>query len=363
MRRVLGPEDYARWLAGFLPDIPKNPRHPWLMPAVVIDRADPKLAHTDGLNLSRAWMLEGIARGLPPSDRRIAALRGGCSVASRRRASQYHRRKLRRRSLARHVCRVPHERGGSPMRAVSTASSAATKSSKAVPTLLNSVTADGLRAGRPARHEVRELAAHAARVDRSAPYRADDLSGLAHGAPKGIDEQLAAREGRIVGLAHVGREGPDQIEMLPGSEPRTPHQMLPGIAWRSSRHGPSAPRSPDPPRLRRPSPGRSNEGRQRTRVQRVASPDPDLPNRAHERVAFDQMRSQSPGSHHQQARGLRCAEQACGQRRGRAGTPQRELAAVEQRLRAAPSPRPAAGRLRPPPAGFAAHCPDRWSPI
>ncbi len=74
MRRVLGPESYARWLAGFLPQIPKNARKPWLMPAVVIDRADPKLAHTDGLNLSRAWMLEGIARGLPTSDRRIAAL-------------------------------------------------------------------------------------------------------------------------------------------------------------------------------------------------------------------------------------------------------------------------------------------------
>ena len=82
MRRVLAsvPEDYARWLSGFLPGIPKNARHPWLLPAVVIDRADPKLAHTDGLNLSRAWMLEGIARGLPPSDRRIAALRAAAQL-------------------------------------------------------------------------------------------------------------------------------------------------------------------------------------------------------------------------------------------------------------------------------------------
>jgi hypothetical protein len=80
MRRVLDPENYARWLTGFLPQIPKNARDPWLMPAVVIDRADPKLAHTDGLNLSRAWMLEGIARGLPPSDRRIAALRAAAQL-------------------------------------------------------------------------------------------------------------------------------------------------------------------------------------------------------------------------------------------------------------------------------------------
>lgn len=75
MRRVLGPADFARWLSAFLPQIPKRADRPWLVPAEVIDRADPKLAHTDGLNLSRAWMLEGIAHGLPPGDRRIAALR------------------------------------------------------------------------------------------------------------------------------------------------------------------------------------------------------------------------------------------------------------------------------------------------
>ena len=82
MRRVLGPENFAHWLTGFLPDIPTNGRKPWLQPAIVIDRADPKLAHTDGLNLSRAWMLEGIAQGLPPSDRRIAALRASAQLHS-----------------------------------------------------------------------------------------------------------------------------------------------------------------------------------------------------------------------------------------------------------------------------------------
>jgi len=34
------------------------------------DPSDPKLAHLDGLNLSRAWMLEGIAAGLPKGDKR-----------------------------------------------------------------------------------------------------------------------------------------------------------------------------------------------------------------------------------------------------------------------------------------------------
>jgi hypothetical protein len=79
MRRVLAAPEFARWLASFLPQIPHGRRTSadltaWLEPGVVTDRADPKLAHIDGLNLSRAWMLEGIAHGLPPHDARIAAL-------------------------------------------------------------------------------------------------------------------------------------------------------------------------------------------------------------------------------------------------------------------------------------------------
>ena len=80
MRRVLPPGDFASWLSGFLPQIPRasgaatRKAHSWLEPAVVTDRSDPKLAHIDGLNLSRAWMLEGIAHGLPPGDARIGAL-------------------------------------------------------------------------------------------------------------------------------------------------------------------------------------------------------------------------------------------------------------------------------------------------
>jgi hypothetical protein len=74
MRRVLAPADYADWLRAFLPQVPKSGGDAWLPPGVVTDRTDPKLAHLDGLNLSRAWMLEGIAHGLPPRDRRVPAL-------------------------------------------------------------------------------------------------------------------------------------------------------------------------------------------------------------------------------------------------------------------------------------------------
>ena len=76
MRRVLDRGAFATWLTKFLPQIARSAgRRPWLAPAIVTDRSDPKLAHLDGLNLSRAWMLEGTAAGLPPADPRIASLR------------------------------------------------------------------------------------------------------------------------------------------------------------------------------------------------------------------------------------------------------------------------------------------------
>jgi hypothetical protein len=75
MRRVLAPAEYGAWLTAFLPSIPKDGSAGWVVPAVVTDPGDPKLAHLDGLNLSRAWMLEGIASGLPAGDARVASLR------------------------------------------------------------------------------------------------------------------------------------------------------------------------------------------------------------------------------------------------------------------------------------------------
>ena len=74
MRRVMAPPEYADWLRGFLPQIPVDGSAGWLEPAVVTDPSDPKLAHLDGLNLSRAWMLDGIVSGLPAKDARRASL-------------------------------------------------------------------------------------------------------------------------------------------------------------------------------------------------------------------------------------------------------------------------------------------------
>lgn len=74
MRRILPAREYGEWLRHFLPVIPASSKKPWLAPAEVTDRSDPKLAHLDGLNLSRSWMLLGIASGLPRGDRRVGAL-------------------------------------------------------------------------------------------------------------------------------------------------------------------------------------------------------------------------------------------------------------------------------------------------
>jgi hypothetical protein len=90
MRRVMPEVEFAAWLGRALPDLPLDlaPQGPldggpgFLPVAVATDRADGKLAHLDGLNLSRAWMLEGIASGLPSADPRLPALRAA-AVAHR----------------------------------------------------------------------------------------------------------------------------------------------------------------------------------------------------------------------------------------------------------------------------------------
>ena len=82
MRRILPPGQFAKWLEGFLPEIPLDGGADWLPVGVVTDRADGKLAHLDGINLSRAWMLEGMLAGLPDDDPRRAALKAAADAHS-----------------------------------------------------------------------------------------------------------------------------------------------------------------------------------------------------------------------------------------------------------------------------------------
>jgi hypothetical protein len=67
VRRVLPAGEFALWLGRFLPRIA-------LEPTQVTDVTDGKLNHLAGLNLSRAWMLEGIAAALPAGHPRRAGL-------------------------------------------------------------------------------------------------------------------------------------------------------------------------------------------------------------------------------------------------------------------------------------------------
>ena len=74
MRRVQTSPEYALWLGKFLPQIPVNENLEWLPLASVTDRSDGKLAHLDGLHLSRAWALKGIASSLPDNDVRKSSV-------------------------------------------------------------------------------------------------------------------------------------------------------------------------------------------------------------------------------------------------------------------------------------------------
>jgi hypothetical protein len=70
MRRVLGPVDYSTWLDRFLPRLGVREPATLFTPATVSDRSDGKIAHLDGLNLSRAWCWRSIAQSWPGDDPR-----------------------------------------------------------------------------------------------------------------------------------------------------------------------------------------------------------------------------------------------------------------------------------------------------
>ena len=75
MHRVLGTSDFSIWLDRFLPRLAVREPATLFTPAIVSDRSDGKIAHLDGLNLSRAWCWRSIAATWPVSDaRRVVAL-------------------------------------------------------------------------------------------------------------------------------------------------------------------------------------------------------------------------------------------------------------------------------------------------
>lgn len=64
MSDLLDKTAFANWLDAFLPELPSGKPATLFTPATVSDRSDGKIAHLDGLNLSRAWGWRGIAAAL-----------------------------------------------------------------------------------------------------------------------------------------------------------------------------------------------------------------------------------------------------------------------------------------------------------
>lgn len=68
LRRILPAAEFRLWFAQFLPDAAARRPASLFTPARVSDRSDGKIAHLDGLNLSRAWCWRSIAGTLALGD-------------------------------------------------------------------------------------------------------------------------------------------------------------------------------------------------------------------------------------------------------------------------------------------------------
>ncbi len=74
MRRLLPAADFVPWFGRFLPELAAGrPAALFTLPQVT-DRSDGKIAHLDGLSLSRAWCFRALAAALPAGDSRVGPM-------------------------------------------------------------------------------------------------------------------------------------------------------------------------------------------------------------------------------------------------------------------------------------------------
>jgi len=66
MRRALPGRAFRPWFDAFLPELAGGRPASLFTPALISDRSDGKIAHLDGVNLSRAWCWRGLADALEP---------------------------------------------------------------------------------------------------------------------------------------------------------------------------------------------------------------------------------------------------------------------------------------------------------
>jgi hypothetical protein len=71
---VLPRGEFSVWLAAFLPKLAAGQPATLFAPAIVSDRSDGKIAHLDGLNLSRAWCWRSLGYAEPAEAHLASAL-------------------------------------------------------------------------------------------------------------------------------------------------------------------------------------------------------------------------------------------------------------------------------------------------
>ncbi len=75
LRRVLAPDEFSTWFARFFPLLEQRRPSALFQPARVSDRSDGRIAHLDGLNLTRSWCWSNLASGMAPTDERSKVMR------------------------------------------------------------------------------------------------------------------------------------------------------------------------------------------------------------------------------------------------------------------------------------------------
>ena len=78
----LHPDGFRQWFGAFLPHTAERRPATLFTPAIVSDRSDGKIAHLDGLNLSRAWCWREIATLLDGPERAVAEASAGDHLAA-----------------------------------------------------------------------------------------------------------------------------------------------------------------------------------------------------------------------------------------------------------------------------------------
>lgn len=80
MRRLLPAKEFIPWFRRFLPGLGEAKPATLFLPASVSDRSDGKIAHLDGLNLSRAWCFRGLAHSLSADEPLRARLEAAAAL-------------------------------------------------------------------------------------------------------------------------------------------------------------------------------------------------------------------------------------------------------------------------------------------